>query len=264
MDDIEIPETTLIPVEEIEENSWNPNEMNAEEFELLVQEIREVGFIDPVQVVPMVDGGYRLLGGAHRWRAAKLLGMDEIPATILSDAKWQEEDLQKFVTVRLNQLHGKANTQKMIVLYKEMEQKYGEKSLQRMFAYTDEDAWKKLVTTMKKAVQSSGLPKTAQQQFNAEADSAKTIADLSHILNTIFNQHGDTLEYSFLVFSFGGKEHLYIAMSKKTKNQLDKLIQHCKEWGRDINEIIPEVTKAWLKSAAEHEEEELTASSQAS
>jgi hypothetical protein len=264
MNEIDIPETRLLPVEEIEPNAWNPNEMNAEEFDLLVQEIREVGFIDPVQVVPMMDGGFRLLGGEHRWRAARVLEMEEIPATLLSDEKWQEEDLQKFVTVRLNQLHGKANTQKMISLYKEMEEKYGEKSLQRMFAYTDSDAWKKLVKTMKKAVQSSGLPKTAQDQFNSAADNANSVSDLSSILNTIFNQHGDTLEYSFMVFSFGGKEHLYIAMSKKTKTQMDKLIQHCKEWGRDINEIIPEVTKKWLKAAEEKEEEELSASTQAS
>lgn len=261
--EIDVPETRLLPVEEIEPNSWNTNEMDPEDFDLLVSEIKEVGFIDPLQVVPMVDGGFRLLGGEHRWKAAQELGMDEIPCTVLSDERWQEEDLQKFVTVRLNQLHGKANTQKMIALYQEMESKYGSKSLKRMFAYTDTDAWKKLLKQMKKAIKGAGLPKGAQDKFDEEADNAKSMGDLSQILNTIFNQHGDTLEYSFMVFSFGGKEHLYIAMSKKTKNVMDKVIEHCQEWGRDINEIIPQVTKEWLKAAEKAEEAELASDSQA-
>lgn len=262
MPDIDVPDTALVPVEEIEPNAWNPNEMPPEDFELLVQEIKEVGFIDPLQVVPMVDGGFRLLGGEHRWRAAKELGMYEVPATVLSDERWQEEDLQKFVTVRLNQLHGKANTSKMIALYQEMENKYGAKSLRRMFAYTDEDAWKKLVKSMKKAVKAAGLPKEAQDQFSEGADNATSMNDLSLVLNTILNQHGDTLDYSFLVFSFGGKEHAYISMSKKTKAVVDKVFAHCKEWGKDVNEVIPEVTQRWLEAAEQAEEEELAANTQ--
>jgi hypothetical protein len=256
---IQIPEMRLIPVEEIEPNNWNPNEMSNDEFDWLVEEITEVGFIDPLEVVPMVDGGFRILGGAHRHQAAKALGMAEVPCVVLSDAKWQDADLQKFVTVRLNQLHGKANPDKMIALYRELETKYGEKSMQRLFAYTDDDAWKKLIKQMKKSLKAAGLPKDVQQKFDAASANAKGIDDLGLILNKIFHDHGDTLQHSFMVFSYGGKEHTYVAMSKQTRNAVALVLDHCKSWGKDVNEVIGKLTEAWVKEAEAQEQEELQA-----
>ena len=256
---IQSPEMRLIPVEEIEANSWNPNEMSNDEFDWLVEEITENGFIDPLEVVPMADGGFRILGGAHRWQAAKALGMEEVPCVVLSDKKWQDKDLQKFVTVRLNQLHGKTNPDKMITLYRELEAKYGEKSMQRLFAYTDADAWKKLVKQMKKSLKSAGLPQDVQDKFDAASANAKGIDDLGMILNKIFHDHGDTLQHSFMVFSYGGKEHTYIAMSKKTRNAVGKVLEHCKSWGKDVNEVIADLTAAWVAEAEAQEKAELQA-----
>jgi hypothetical protein len=255
---ISVPDMRLIPVEEIEPNGWNPNEMSNDEFDALVQEIRDVGFIQPVQVVPMVDGSFRLLGGEHRWKAAKTLGMYEIPAVILSEIKWQEEDLQKLVTVRLNHLHGKTNAKKMIPIYQEMEAKYGEKALQKLFAWTEEDSWKKFLKQMKKTVKNA-MPKHVADAINDRLDDSDTVEDIRDILNTIMNHHGDTLQYSFLVFSFGSKEHVYVTMTKKTKAVLDKVLTFCKEWGKDMNEILPGLTEAWLQGAEEAEKKELTA-----
>ena len=36
-------------------NAWNPNQMEQGEFDRLVKEIGDVGFIDPVQVIPLDD-----------------------------------------------------------------------------------------------------------------------------------------------------------------------------------------------------------------
>jgi len=207
----------------------------------------------------MVDGGFRILGGAHRWQAAKTLGMDEVPCVVLSDDKWQDLDLQKFVTVRLNQLHGTTNTDKMIVLYRELEKKYGEKSMQRLFAYTNADAWGKLVKQMKKSLKAAGLPKDVQDKFDAAADGAKGVDDLGLILNKILNDHGDTLQFGFMVFSYGGKEHTYIAMSKDTRVAVNQVLEHCKSWGKNVNDVIAEVTAAWVEKAEALEQEELSA-----
>lgn len=257
--EIQIPEMRLIPIEEIEPNNWNPNEMTNDEFDWLVEEITEVGFIDPLEVVPMEDGGFRIIGGAHRWQAGKTLGMEELPCVVLSDKKWQDKDLQKFVTVRLNQLHGTANLDKMIPLYRELEAKYGEKAMQRLFAYTDGDAWKKLLKQMKKSLKAAGLPQDVRDKFDEASANAKGIDDLGMILNKIFHDHGDTLQFSFMVFSYGGKEHTYIAMSKQTRNAVAKVLEHCKSWGKDVNEVIAEVTKAWVKEAEAKENEALQA-----
>jgi len=259
--DIYVPQVESVSVDEIHLNAWNPNEQAEVEFDLLVENIKNVGFVQPVQVVPMNSGGYRMIGGSHRLQAAKVLGMTHVPCVVLSDARWEDEDLQKFATVRLNQLHGRPNTDKMLALYREMASKYGEKSLQRMFAYTEEDAWKKLVRQVKKSIKASGLPEEAKKKFSNQSKDAKTVDDLSQVLNTIFNEHGDTLKHSFMVFSFGGKEHVYLAMTAKTKKALDQVLTHCKEWDKDVNQLIAPITLAWLEEAKKAEQEELEASS---
>jgi len=255
--DIYIPEVQHIPVDELVPNTWNPNELKGEDFDRLVQEIEEVGFIDFPQVVPMTDGTFRILGGEHRWTAAKALGMPKVPCLVLSDKRWQEADLQKFSTVRLNMLHGQPNPEKMISMYREMAKKYGEKGLRRMFAYTDQDAWKKLLKQVKKGMKQAGLPKGLQNKFDEESASANSAQDLGTILNHLMNQYGDTLDFSFMVFAFGGKEHLYIAMSKKTKKVLDRIVEFCRSWEVDMNEVIADVTMKWLDVAEAKEKEEI-------
>jgi hypothetical protein len=252
-----VPEVQHIPVDELEPSSWNPNELKGEDFDRLVQEIEEVGFIDFPQVVPIVDGSYRIIGGQHRWMAAKALSMDKVPCLVLSDKRWQEADLQKFATVRLNMLRGQQNPEKMVALYREMGKKYGDKALRRMFAYTDHDAWKKLVKQVKKGIKQAGLPQNIQKKFGEQADGAANASDLGTILNHLMNEYGDTLDFSFMVFAFGGKEHLYVAMSKKTKKVMDRIVEVCKSWEVDMNEVIAEVTEKWLDAAEQREADEV-------
>lgn len=254
-----VPNSKLIPVDELEPTVGNPNELKGEDFDRLVQEIKEVGFIDFPQVVPIVDGSYRIVGGEHRWRAAKALGMKSIPCVVLSDVRWQEADLQMFVTVRLNMLRGKTNPEKMVAIYKRMAEKYGEKALRGMFGYTETDAWRRLVKSVKQGLRAAGLPKSAQDKFEKNVEEATGAQDLSSILNHLMNQYGDTLEYSFMIFSFGGKEHLYVAMSKKTKKVMDRIVEVCRAWGLDMNEVVAEVSEKWLEAAEDRERDELNA-----
>jgi hypothetical protein len=257
--DVNIADSEMIDVDDMEPVGWNPNEMNSEEFDMLVENIKEVGFIDYPQVVPMVDGSYRIIGGAHRWQAAKVLGLKKIPCVLLSHDRWTDEDLQKFVTVRLNTLHGRINPEKMVALHREMAAKYGDKAMRRLFAYTDKAGWQKIVKQMKQGMKSAGMPKQAQDKFEAAADDAKTVDDLGQVLNRLFNEYGDTLEYSFMVFAYGGKEHLYVAMSKRTKRIMDRVMEVSRNWGRDVNEVIAEVTEKWLEEAERIEESEMAA-----
>jgi len=254
-----VPEVQHIPADDLEPSNWNPNELKGEDFDRLVQEIEEVGCIDFPQVVPIVDGSYRIIGGQHRWMAAKALGMETVPCLVLSDERWQEADLQKFATVRLNMLRGQQNPEKMVALYREMGKKYGEKAMRRMFAYTDQDAWKKLLKQVKKGLKAANLPKGLKDKFDEKASNANSASDLGTILNHLMNQYGDTLEYSFMVFAFGGKEHLYVAMAKKTKKVMDRIVEICRSWDMDMNEVIVEVTQQWLEAAEQRERDELAA-----
>lgn len=236
-----------LPLDKVVPNPWNANEMSDHAFNRLVDELKDVGFIDPIQVVPMNDGTFRILGGEHRYQAARVLGWETVPAVILSESKWQDVDLQKLVTVRLNVLRGKTNPEKMAKLYKEMADKYGEESLQQLFAYTDQDQWNKLVGAVSAGLKGSGLPKEIQDKFAQAAKEVKTVDNLSVILNQLFTKYGESLKYNFMVFTFGGKEHIYIAMNKEMKAAMDKVLDYCRDRRRDVNEILAPLTKEYVK-----------------
>jgi ParB family chromosome partitioning protein len=48
----------------------------------LADSIRARGILQPVVVRPVDDGGYEILAGERRWRAAKLAGLERIPALV--------------------------------------------------------------------------------------------------------------------------------------------------------------------------------------
>lgn len=51
------------------------------ELEELAQSIREHGVLQPILVRP-VDGGYELVAGERRWRAAQMAGLEKVPAIV--------------------------------------------------------------------------------------------------------------------------------------------------------------------------------------
>lgn len=221
---------------------WNPNEMEKAEFDLLKQQITEVGFIDPPTVVQVVDSKgkafYRILGGHNRVAAAKELGLSQIPVDVLQGDKWKDEDLQKFQTVRLNVLHGKSNPEKMVALFNEMAGKYGEKATQ-MLGWATDTAIKKMVKTVAKDLAKS-LPPDLSAQFQEQAKEAKTVDDLEKIIKKLMEESGDSAKYGFVVFSWGGKEHIYVAMSDKTREAMKRIVRASRSKKVDINEIIEE------------------------
>lgn len=225
-------------------NTWNPNEMETAESDLLREQIQEVGFIDPAQVVPLTSGRYRVIGGEHRIRALASLGRTVIPCIVLKGPRWQDEDLQKFVTVRLNVLHGKLNPEKMAKLYQEMVAKYGADALQKMFAFTDAQAFKKAVDGVKAGLKRSGLPKSAQQQVGQ----AKTLDELGKILTTVFDKQGLMLKSGFVAFTYEGADHVYVRMTEPMKKAFDRLMAYCIQNSEDINDIMAPVTMAYVEA----------------
>ena len=56
-------------------------DMDAEALEALAQSIRTQGVVQPL-VVREADGGYEIVAGERRWRAARLAGLDSVPAVV--------------------------------------------------------------------------------------------------------------------------------------------------------------------------------------
>ncbi|MEW6046282.1 MAG: ParB/RepB/Spo0J family partition protein [Bacillota bacterium] len=54
---------------------------SASDLEELAQSIREHGVLQPILVRP-VEGGYELVAGERRWRAAQMAGLEKVPAIV--------------------------------------------------------------------------------------------------------------------------------------------------------------------------------------
>ncbi len=72
-----------LPVAGIEPNPRQPRQaLTDEEPSSLAASIRAQGILQPVVVRPRPEGGYELIAGERRWRAAREAGMPTVPALV--------------------------------------------------------------------------------------------------------------------------------------------------------------------------------------
>ena len=108
----------LIPVDDLVLCDWNVNEMDDPEFAALLEEVREGGFDEPGQVVPLPDEKYLLLGGEHRKRVCLALEMTHMPCVIKEHLSDADEETLMMWSVRRNGIRGKINAQRFAELQK--------------------------------------------------------------------------------------------------------------------------------------------------
>lgn len=113
---------TTLRTAEIEPNRDQPRKIFSDEsITALAESIREHGMLQPILVRPIITGGYQIVAGERRWRAARMLGLDEVPVNIkeLSDSEAMQiaiiENLQR---ENLNPIEEAAG-------YNELIEKYG-------------------------------------------------------------------------------------------------------------------------------------------
>lgn len=76
------PRLVELPVDDVEPNPEQPRRtFDPDELEALAASIREVGLLQPI-VVHAVEGGYHLIAGERRLRAARLAGLATVPAVV--------------------------------------------------------------------------------------------------------------------------------------------------------------------------------------
>lgn len=98
--DIQVKKT--LRTSEIEPNHDQPRKVFSDEaIAALADSIREYGVLQPILVRPLGTGMYQIVAGERRWRAARMLGLDEVPVNIkeLSDLEAMQiaivENLQR-------------------------------------------------------------------------------------------------------------------------------------------------------------------------
>jgi len=78
-----VQELRDLPVEQIEPNLSQPRRYFDEAtLEELAGSLKERGVLQPVLVRPLQNGRYGLIAGERRWRAAKIAGLETIPALV--------------------------------------------------------------------------------------------------------------------------------------------------------------------------------------
>lgn len=76
-------ELSQLPVRSLRPGKYQPRtRMDQASLAELADSIRARGILQPVVVRPMDDGGYEILAGERRWRAAQLAGLERIPALV--------------------------------------------------------------------------------------------------------------------------------------------------------------------------------------
>jgi ParB family chromosome partitioning protein len=77
------PELVQLRVDEIVPNERQPRRrFEPEATAGLAESIRHQGLLQPVVVRPRTAGGYELIAGERRWRAAREAGVDSVPALV--------------------------------------------------------------------------------------------------------------------------------------------------------------------------------------
>src|SRR3990172_6195399 len=84
----EMPGSSSSRVLHVDPNLVQPNphqprkNFDPQTIKSLTESIREHGLLQPILVRPGKDGGYQLVAGERRWRAARELGLNSIPVII--------------------------------------------------------------------------------------------------------------------------------------------------------------------------------------
>lgn len=114
----------LIPLDDLVLCDWNVNEMDDPEYAALLKEVREGGFDEPGQVIPIKDGDdagkFLLLGGEHRKKVCLALEMTHMPCVVKEHLSEVDEETLMEWSVRRNNIRGKINAQRFAELQKRM------------------------------------------------------------------------------------------------------------------------------------------------
>ena len=72
-----------LPISAIEPNRYQPRDyFDWEALSSLAESIRQVGVLQPILVRPSGEGSYEIIAGERRWRAARPVGLQTIPALV--------------------------------------------------------------------------------------------------------------------------------------------------------------------------------------
>ncbi len=106
-------EIEYVKIDSIRPNAYNPNRQSDHDFEMLLNSIETHGFTTPV----LVNDDGTIIDGEHRWRAATVLGMKEVPI-VRAD---MDVDQMRIATIQQNRARGSHDIQLEVEMFRDLE-----------------------------------------------------------------------------------------------------------------------------------------------
>lgn len=117
----------------------NPNKMEPERFTLLHASIAAKGAVQTILVTPIDGGKYRIVDGHHRYWAAKLAALFELPAIVHVFTGGEAEE--RAARIAMNRLRGDLDLTQCAELLKEivMDTGWSTDEMSQMTGFTDDE-----------------------------------------------------------------------------------------------------------------------------
>ncbi|MBI3291256.1 MAG: ParB N-terminal domain-containing protein, partial [Elusimicrobia bacterium] len=110
-------QTTPVPIDGLKFSDYNPRAISTHDFESLKRSIREFGFVEPIVANRHPGRENVIVGGHQRVRAAKTLGLAEIPVVYV-DLPLEQERL---LNLALNRIKGDWQEDQLVQLIGQIE-----------------------------------------------------------------------------------------------------------------------------------------------
>lgn len=251
----------MIAIENLEPNKWNPQVMTDAKFNELVEEVRDDGFDEPIHVVEHPDPVksaqdiYMIVNGEHRWQAARVLGILQIPCVVKS--QWKDEKTQKIKTVRRNMLHGDLDKTRFTKLVHSLNDVgVPMKELPGLLGFENEEAFREKFIAEERERQEKAEAQASKSAGDQDRQESTVVENLSFILNEIFAEYGDSIPQGFVFFWHKNACHLMVQMDEKLEASIKAVVKYLQHTGKNINPVLKRALSRELDAITEQDGED--------
>ena len=131
------PDVRVVGISQVRANGYNPNEMEADMFDLLTEAVRSEGMNQPVLVRPDPDneGGFIVVDGEHRFKVAKATGLKRLAVVVVP----YTEEQAKVRTISMNQMRGQFIPIKLARMLVDLQKTYSDTEIRRMTGIAEDE-----------------------------------------------------------------------------------------------------------------------------
>ena len=142
-----LAELKKIPVNQLRENSYNPNKLTGFKYDALVKQIaQEKEVVQPLLVrfnplknsegiTELALNAYEILDGEHRWKAAKQVGLTEIPCMVIE----ANDNRARAWTLGMNNIRGKPDALLLADVLRQLSESYSTDQLKELCAFNERE-----------------------------------------------------------------------------------------------------------------------------